>query len=146
MSVLHSEYSMCLFLPTQKLTKAAVEILESQLTASGRGRVFVTETDCTLSVCPPLSWSGRRTSLVRKTTSGRLRNPAVFVSSWDALRCSDSTCAVCPHMCMSTAPLMWVHKCVTDECREGCIINGQIIPTVCLAEAVDFETIGGLIS
>lgn len=34
----------------------------------------------------------------------------------------------------------------TDEYREGCIINCQIILTVCLAEAVDFETIGGIIS
>lgn len=33
-----------------------------------------------------------------------------------------------------------------DECRERCIINGQIIPTVCLTEAMDFETIGALIS
>ncbi len=70
---------MCLFLPTQKLTKAAVEILESQLMANGRGQVFVTETDSTLSVFLPLSWWGRRTSPVRRTTSGRLRNPAVSV-------------------------------------------------------------------
>lgn len=33
-----------------------------------------------------------------------------------------------------------------DECREGCIINGQIIPAVCLAEAVDFKTMGGLLA
>lgn len=32
-----------------------------------------------------------------------------------------------------------------DECREPCIINGQIIPTVRLW-AMDFETIGALIS
>lgn len=75
-------FPMCLFLSTQKLTKAVVEILESQLMANGRGQVFVTETGSTLSVCLPLSWWGRRTSPVKRTTSGRLRNQAVFVSSW----------------------------------------------------------------
>lgn len=67
---------------TQKLTKAAVEIPEFHLMANGRGQVFVTGTDSTLSVCLPLSWWARRTSPVRRTISGRLRNPAVFVSSW----------------------------------------------------------------
>lgn len=46
-------------------------------------------------------------------------------------------------------PCAHVHESNTarrDEYREGCIINCQIILTVCLAEAVDFETIGGIIS
>lgn len=68
--------------PAQRLSKAVVEILEFQLTASGRGQVSVTGTDCTSSVCLPSSWWGRRTSPVRRTTSGQLRNPAAFVSYW----------------------------------------------------------------
>lgn len=51
-------------------------------------------------------------------------------------------------MCMSTTLLKGginMYVCA-DECMVGCIINDQIIPTVCPAEAVDFETIGVLIS
>lgn len=66
--------------PTQRLNRVAVEILESRHTANVRGQVFVTETDSTSSVCPPSSWWARKTSPVRKTTSGLRRNPAAFVS------------------------------------------------------------------
>lgn len=135
---------MCLFLPTQKLTKAVVETLESRLMANGRGLVFVTGTDSTLSVFLPLSWWGRRTSPARRTTSGRLRNPAAFVSP-----CFPYIIQILHNtICTSTTLLkrgINMYVCA-DECREGCIINDQIIPTVCQAEAVDFETIGGLIS
>lgn len=44
-----------------------------------------------------------------------------------------------PHGCIN------MYVCV-DGRRESCIINGQIIPAVCRAEAVDCETMGGLIS
>lgn len=122
--------------PAQKLNKAAVATLEFQLTAKERGRVSVTGTDCSSSACLRSSWLGRRTSPARRTTSGRLRNPAVFVSPSPG--CASAVRAPQIRDCNSA------HVCA-DECREGCIINGQIIPAVCLAETVDLKTIGGLI-
>lgn len=39
------------------------------------------------------------------------------------------------------------HGCINiHECREGSIINGQIIFVVCIEETAEFETIGGFIN
>lgn len=81
----------------QKLTKAAAETLASHPMANGRGQASAMGTDSTLSVCLPSSWWGRRTSRVRRTISGRLKNPAVFVSRW-------MLCAFHIHV------HVWVHK------------------------------------
>lgn len=67
---------------TQKLTKAVVVTLGSHLMANGKGQAFVTGTGCTSSVCLLLSWWGRKTSPVKRTISGQLRNQAVSVSCW----------------------------------------------------------------
>lgn len=67
----------------QKSNRAAVVTLGCHLMASGKGRAFVMETGCTLSACQPSSWWGRRTSPVKRTTSGQPRNPAASVSLSD---------------------------------------------------------------
>lgn len=76
--------SFFFFFYLQRSNRAAVVTPGSHPMANGRGRAFVTETSCTSSACPPLSWWGRRTSPVKRTTSGRPRNPAASVSLSDA--------------------------------------------------------------
>lgn len=84
---------MCLCLPIQKLSKAVAEILEYQHMVNERGQVSVMGTDFTSSVCLPLNWWERRTSPVRRTTSGQLRNPVVFVSYWITVEIRHTPCA-----------------------------------------------------
>lgn len=95
----------------QKSNRAAAATPGSHPTASGRGRVSATETGCTSSACPPSSWWGRRTSPVKRTTSGRPRSPAASVS----LRASPAH--PCQHINM-------------DAGTARRIINGPIIPTL----------------
>lgn len=77
-------FSFLFFFYLQRSNRAAVVTPGSHPMANGRVRAFVTETSCTSSACPPLSWWGRRTSPVKRTTSGRPRNPAASVSLSDA--------------------------------------------------------------
>lgn len=71
---------------------------------------------------------GKKNITCQKNNQWSAKKPSCVCKFLDALWYSDSTCShVCPHEC--------IHMDVfADACRESCIINGQIISTVCLAE------------
>ncbi len=89
---------------------------------------------------PAFELVGKKNITCQKNNQWSAKKPSCVCKSLDALCLSDSTCA---RVCMCGCINMDVSA---DECREGCIINGRIILTVSRAEAVDFGTIGVLIS
>lgn len=90
-----SLFDFIFFLPPQRSSRAAAEILEFPPTGSGKAWASATATDSTSSACPPSSWWARRTSPARKTTSGPRRSPAASVGP-PVLRRLSYSCA--PHV------------------------------------------------
>lgn len=97
---------------------------------------------------PAFELVGKKNITCQKNNQWSAKKPSCVCKSPFIINSAYSVC-VCGYMRMCAPSRVGALICMflhVNSHREGCIINGQIIPMVCLAEAVDFGTIGGLIS